>query len=202
MTTFSIDEHKEDCGFAYPKYFLFQYNYDFYCIIYCSCHQGWEHHLDFKLNLIKSVAKKIGKPEKFDKYQRSNINKSNLLSKIKNKNDVSYALSSTITEVSYIYEDASGKTYCFGINHSFYDFLKYNIEYIDNIRKAHNTIKEKDIFSENIKEYLNSNLNNLVRHNKTDYEDLSDIQKVKLTTLLSKNFIKTYKHDNKSYQLK
>ncbi len=201
MTTFSIDEHNEDCGFAYPKYFLFQYNYDFYCIIYCSCHQGWEHHLDFKLNLIKSVAKKIGKPEKFDKYQRSNIDKSNLLSSIKNQNDVSYALSTIITEVSYIYDDLIGKEYCFGIHHCFSDFLKYNIQYRENLSKAYHTIEEKDIFSNDVKKYLESNLDNLTRHNRTDYADLSDIQKVNLTTLLSKNFIKNYKHDHKSYQL-
>jgi hypothetical protein len=199
MTTFSIDEHNEDCNFVNPNYFLFQYNYDFYCIIYCSCHQGWQHHLDFKLQLIKSVAKNIGKPEKFDKYQRSNIDKSNLLSSIKNQNDISYVLSTKITEVSYIYDDRTGKEYCFGVHHCFSHFLKYNIQYSDNIRKSYNIIEEKDIFSDDVKKYLKSSLNNLIRHNRTDYEDLSDIQKVKLTTLLSKNFIKNYKHDHKSY---
>lgn len=200
MHFFSIDEHTITCYGNRPKWFLFQYQYDFYLIFYCSCHEHNEH-LDFKLNLIKSVAKNVGKPEKFDKYNHSNINKSINLKECIRERKIDYLLSRSMIEVCSIYSDMTGKEYCFGVKNKYSDFLANNIEYKQNITKAIKQIEEKKLFNDMELKIILDTLSELIRHNDTQYKDLSDIQKVNLTKLLSKNFIKTYTHDYKSHKL-
>ena len=202
MHFFSIDEHTITCYGNRPKWFLFQYQYDFYLIFYCSCHEHIEH-LDFKLNLIKSVAKIVGKKEKFDKYDQYNniVEKSYNLKECIKHRKIDFLLSRNIIEVSSIYLDCTGKEFCFGINHTYSEFLANNVNYKMNYFNAINQIKQKEIFNEYQLYYLLDELSELRRHNDTKYEDLTDIQKINLTKLLSKNFIKTYTHDYKSNKL-
>ncbi|HEY9702245.1 MAG TPA: hypothetical protein V6C58_07350 [Allocoleopsis sp.] len=191
MTFFSLDEHTDRCHYPVARSFFFQYDYDFYCVFYCACYEGFQH-LDWKLQLLKSVAKKVGKPEKFDKWGSSNITKSNSIARCIRDNKVAELLSSKVMEVCAVYTDNAGKEYCFGVEHDYKDFLSKNIYYEKNAQNAYKQCKEKgkelDIdFSEIIV--------NLQRYNNTEFKELSDIQKINLTKLLSKNFIKNYNND-------
>jgi hypothetical protein len=187
MTFFSITDHFQ-CNYPSLRNFTFQYKHDFYNISYCRCHEKHEH-LEWKLSLIKLLGKKIGKPEKFDTYGYSNINKSNVLAQKIRENKISEILETPAFEICSIYCDNAGKDYCFGVQSDYHEHMSTIVFYDDNIRKALKEIDNKEIFDKDEKEYIKSSIIELKRYNKDEYGDLSEIQKIKLTKLLSKQFI-------------
>jgi hypothetical protein len=184
MNIYSITDHADDCYYYMKNTFCFQYAYDFHCVIYCQCMQKRQHHLDWKLDLIKTIAKKVGKAEKFNRC----INKGNDLKNAIKNNKVSALFDKDITEVNAIYLDNAMKSYCYGTEHSFTEYLSLSVNYRDNFHKATSKIKSLDIFDKDEYDVLFSQLCELHRHNVNDWEFLTDIQKTKLTKLLIKNY--------------
>ena len=118
-----------------------------------------------------------------------------------NDRNTEYVLSSKIAEINYTYFDNAGKQYCFGAWHNFNDYLLFIMSYEEKRRLFYDSIKNSPLFNKIEKEFIINEFISLIRLNNDNWSELTDIQKINLTKLLSKNFLKNY-HDNKSQQLR
>ena len=187
MMFFSLTEHcRENCWYPKPEHFVFQYCHRFFCVSYCPCMNGYDH-LDWKMTLIKSVAKKCGLESSLERpYGPS---KSNVLKELIKERNNSYLIEKPMTEVCYLYSNNAGKDYYLGDTRPFREHLSTLISYRENITSAMKAIKDKENHIYN-HESIIQKISDLRYCNKDHYEELSDVQKIDLTKLLSKNFIK------------
>ncbi len=178
MNQYSLSDHTHTCWGSRVNKYIFQYDFNFYCINYCRCWEGYDH-LDWKLLLLKSIGKKLGKT---DWRLNQSISKSNPLKKALKERDSQIILQSGFFEIMGIYYDNAGKEYCFGNSMDYKEYVSKCIGYHERFHEALKWAKDDEISFKQ--------LSNLHYANKDHVESLSQNQMITLTDLLTKKFIK------------
>lgn len=166
---------------------MFQYQFEFYMIVHCSCLQGYAHHLDWKESLLKQVSD-------LKKCDRYDVKRGNPLKDLIKNRKIDFLLNKPMKEILYIYEDMTTKCYAFERKTPFNEYMANLVYYNDNYKAAKKRINddESGLFEDKWdKDCCISELNILYRENNDYFNELSDIQKISLTKLLTKDFLKT-----------
>jgi hypothetical protein len=206
MNFFALEDHTSNCSCVkprpkeldewmpisprvYKKFFVFQYKYDFYCIIYCYCWEGYSH-LDFKMDMLNHVSLKKKYPKSWNKYDYNrDISKSNPIRDVLKDRDIAHLFNAPMDEICYTYSSMT-ETYGMISKQTGKEFLINSINYQDNYWKALKEIKTKDILDNIDREFITDQIQDLYSLNKDHYSNLTDVQKVSLTKLLSSTFLK------------
>lgn len=188
MKIVALQEHKEHCdGYCSgARYFVFQYRHEFYCIIYCGCYYDG---LDFKEAVLKGISVKENHLEKFDRY-RCGVSRSNDLKNYLKEKNTSLMLGKRMQEVCYVYSNNANRLFAMAAESSYQDYLSTLVLYEDNFLSAMRQLEDLEFIDETEKKIIEDQIFELHRYNRNDYEDLSCIQKMNLTDLLTRHFIK------------
>jgi len=181
MKHITLTDHSANCSHNRVNNFLFQVNFDFAVISYCSCNEYYSH-LDFKGKLLKSIST-LSKLKELERGFK-------LYDFVKN-NSLSYLMNYKMKEVVYDYMDNANKQYGFVIEHSLEDFIAKNITYKENRIVAFKYIDKCILFNNQTKEYLKGCVCDLQRLNSIDIGEMSDISFMKFSDLLIKKLFIT-----------
>lgn len=190
MRVYSLDTHSNLCKngnhYCSPANFIFQYDFDFHLLIYPSCHTRYNE-LDFNLEILNLLSKSRKKKDVYGK-----VTKSNPIKDVIRNRKIDALINNKYEEICYEYSDNAGKGYSMVKTVAWDEYLAHQITYMDNFRSACKDIDAAEFIDERRKEWLKEELSGLIRaNNYSDFDCLSDIQKVTLTQILTKGFFKT-----------
>jgi len=155
-----LNEHTDDCNkrrenyekkkaarpddlFLWPphcgeEFFIFQTDFRFYALVYNGCFRGYQHHLDFKEEILR---------HSFEKKNYNNIHRSqDYINRVK-ENLLAGLLNKDFGEIISTYGNNAGKKYAFVKYHSCREYLEMLDNYHDNYKEAIATIeKNAEIF--------------------------------------------------------
>lgn len=185
MKFIALEDHTNICRHGELSrqrigHFVFQYNYQFYCIVYCPCLERMDH-IDFKFHTIMKKISSPGLPPGV--CWRTN----DLHLAIKN-NDLDLLFKREVTEVCYVY--GTGDRYAFLNKMPYKDHLALSMGYRERGYKARQDIEDNPIIKGIYKEHVGHALTSVIIYNKIEYDSLTNIQVMKLTDLLTKQNLK------------
>ncbi len=162
-------------------YFLFQFNFEFYLIMYPQYMESYSH-LDLKEDLLKQVSK--------IKESENVVKRGGRLKEIKKDIISGLVFNFSIDEVCHTYCDNAGLQYCFTNEHKYTDYIDFQFTYLNNYNKAVDDIDNDAILDFRYKKHLKDELKQLYFDNICDLVYTNDYEKLSLTQLILKFSIK------------
>lgn len=141
------------------------------------------------MDVLNNASLKKKRADRFDKYS-NRVTKSNPLKDVLRDRDFSKLFNSPYPEVCYVYSSVR-TDYAMVNPHEFSDYLSKFIFYKDRFHESTRIVESMELLDKPEIEYVKSELSTLYRYNENHYEELTDIQKISLTKLLSKQFLKS-----------
>jgi len=138
--------------------------------------------LEFNLKILNQIAE-------IQEYKWE-VTKSNQLKKAIADKTMDVLLQRDVTEICFIYRDATGKEYCFVNQIKYSDYLEMATKYKQESMLAVRQIRRNPLVDECMKEHTIDKIIELRTANQSEYDQLSDVQVMKLTDALSKNYLK------------
>jgi len=189
MKIIGYQEHTSRCGKTtrrQPSYFLFQYRFDFYVVLYCNCHNECGE-VNAKQRWLDSFCDNRIKIDSTIGYVQRGIT---LKSAITN-NKVNLILEGKIQELSYLYSDACYRDYAFTNDLSYGEYILFQSDYENKYNQARIELINSDMIKfESQRNELIESLDNIFNANATYYKSLTNDHLIKLTKQLNKNFLK------------
>lgn len=140
-------------------------------------------HVQTKLEMIQSLAE-------YNNHNPDIISKSNILKETIRENKIDALLNrDRITEICYLYKSPK-EAYCFSNDVETKNWLVSLTSYEDNYFKAKEYLKTTSLFDADVALDLINQMTKIYIANGNDLEELNEVQKIKLTKLLTKNIVK------------